>query len=217
MGGDLNPNHDVVTLYQTMTKEHGPSAQGVGWRNTLEQERRFRLLMEGNYYGVKRMLDVGCGYGALVEWLERTKKLWFNHVQYSGIDVVPEFIEVARDKYPMSGLDLNHGLSSNHTPLNSRWFGQWDVQSFAEYFDPEEDELFDLVVCSGALTWHEMADKLAMLDAMWKLTRTTLAFNMRAEDAYLGDVSMILPRFGTSNYKITHNYGLPEMTVVVKK
>lgn len=208
MGGDLNPNHDVVTLYQTMTKEHGPSPQGVGWRNTMEQEKRFNLLMEGNYYGVKKMLDVGCGYGALVSWLERTKKLWFNHVQYTGIDVVPEFITAARKRFPQV---------DSKASLNSRWFFHWDIQDMEEDDPPTEDQKYDLVVCSGALTWHEMADKLAMLDAMWRVTKTTLAFNMRAEDAYLGDISMILPRFGTSNYKITHNYGLPEMTVVVKK
>lgn len=48
--------------------------------------------------GSKSVLDVGCGYGRSASW--------FNDVQYQGIDFVPEFIEIARQKHPTKRFEV---------------------------------------------------------------------------------------------------------------
>lgn len=196
---------DVSDFYVDMFIQHGMTPKGVAWKDRMVQEKRWRLLLEGNHYGVATMLDVGCGYGGLVPYLNQTRKLWFNYVSYCGIDVVEQYIKAAEREY-----------GSHQSLLNPRSFFEVDVRNWGK---GNEDFMlhYDLVVCSGGLTYHDMPEKLEMLDAMWALTKQTLAFNMRTQEAYLGDIAMILPRFETSNYKILHNYGLDEMTVVVKR
>lgn len=46
-----------------------------------------------NYH---RILDLGCGYGALYDCLSQP-----NSVQYTGIDLSPELIEMAKLRYPL--------------------------------------------------------------------------------------------------------------------
>jgi SAM-dependent methyltransferase len=198
---------DVQHLYTETFKEHGPTAKGVGWQDHEVQRRRLLKLIDGQQYGISSILDVGCGYGALVEELARIRSMWFNHVKYVGIDIVPEMIAVAKSRYEKRRKETMH--------FNTRTFHLFDVRNMASM--DGRQELYDLVVCSGALSYYDMPEKMEMLDAMWALTGKVLAFNMRAVDTYIGDLTMILPRFGTSNWKVYHDYGLDDMTVVVKR
>jgi len=207
VAGDMK---DFKELYTSSFVEHGPTAKGVGWQDADVQRRRFHMLMDDNQYGVASILDVGCGYGELVEFLNRTKRQWFNHVKYVGIDVVPEMIDVARARYQSI-------RSESRFVLSTRRFEQADVRDWGPHDQVAEQDIYDLVVCSGALRFHDMPEQLAMLDAMWAMTGKVLAFNTRHADAYLGDLSMILARFGSNNWRVRHDYGLDDMTVVVKR
>jgi SAM-dependent methyltransferase len=198
---------DFKDLYTESFREHGPTPQGVGWLDGEVQRRRFHILMDGNQYAISSILDVGCGYGELVEFLNKTKRLWFNHVKYTGIDVVPEMIDVARARHSHVALQDQREL------LNTRVFHEADVREWSA----QHLETYDLVVCSGALSLHGMNEKLEMLDAMWELTGKVLAFNMKGTEAYLRDLNMILPRFKTDNWQVRHDYGLDDMTIMVKR
>lgn len=197
----------VKELYQDTFEEHGPTAPGVGWADLEAQRKRLNVLMDGQQYGITSILDVGCGYGALVEELSRVKRMWFNHIKYVGIDIVPEMIKVAKDRYEKRPKETVH--------FNSRAFHLFDVRNMPGM--DHHAETYDLVLCSGALAYYDMPEKLEMLDAMWALTNKTLAFNIKSEDVYPRDLSMIIPRFGSLNWKIRHDYGLNDYTVVVKK
>jgi SAM-dependent methyltransferase len=192
-----------LDIYRSLLTEHGYTAQGVGWKDEEVQSRRFFALMDNNQYGVSSILDVGCGYGALVKFLNDTRKGWFYHIHYTGIDVVPEYIEMAVTMFGSVGKVV-------------RRFHELDVRDSYEVKNLLYPS-YDLVIASGVLAYYQMPDRLEILDAMWELTGRTLAFNMTTRDTYIGDLNMILPRFKTKNWVMRHDYGLDDVTVVVKK
>lgn len=87
---------EIISLYETRLKEHGDSARTMGWRNREQQYLRFKILSEiGDLNGAK-ILDVGCGFGDFHQYLinENMK------VDYTGYDISPKIIDVAKSKRP---------------------------------------------------------------------------------------------------------------------
>lgn len=73
--------------------------QGADWRCEATQQLRFvQLLKLCNRAGIYSLNDVGCGYGALLAFLARRRRL--AHVDYFGIDIAPAMIEAARRRWP---------------------------------------------------------------------------------------------------------------------
>ena len=63
---------------------------------------RFRAIKEQvNKNGLK-ILDYGCGLGYLFDYLSKTK---FSY-EYTGIDMVPQFIDSCKSKYPKACFDV---------------------------------------------------------------------------------------------------------------
>lgn len=203
MPDSANPSH----LYRQLLIENGPVAKGVGWLDEEEQNRRFQVIFDMPLLTIDSLLDVGCGYGAMVDFLKKQRGSFEAGVKYTGLDVLPEMIDIAhaRHGYTFRGLGVSGG---------ERAFMEIDVREYAEVVIPQA---FDLVVASGTLAYYSMAEKMEILDAMWKLTRKSMVFNIKAHDAYIGDLSMILPRFGSDKWRIRHDYGLGEMTVTVNR
>src|SRR4051812_22508890 len=95
------PEHilaQVREYYGQKVREHGANAHGVDWNSQESHEHRFRQflrLFEGAR-GPFSVLDYGCGYGALREFL-RTAGL---SVDYFGFDISTDMIETARMLHP---------------------------------------------------------------------------------------------------------------------
>lgn len=71
--------------------------RALGWRDPASQRQRFNAIAIASAFGFDRcsVLDLGCGCGDLKAFLAAR----FEDVDYLGIDQVPEFIEVARERY----------------------------------------------------------------------------------------------------------------------
>lgn len=109
--------------------------------------------MTGIKIANKSVLDVGCGTGDLVTFLEK------EHLKkYVGIDVYASSIQLARKNHP------------NET------FIEGDLLS--EAFP----EIFDYAFASGTFTVKQTFDNydflFAMLEKMWELTTIGIAFNV---------------------------------------
>jgi len=52
-------------------------------------------LADLNFEG-KTILDVSCGFGDIIPLIAKKAK----KINYTGVDIVPEFIQVAKEKYP---------------------------------------------------------------------------------------------------------------------
>ena len=63
---------------------------------------RFRAIKEQVNKNELKILDYGCGLGYLYDYLSKTKFSF----EYTGIDMVPQFIDSCKSKYPKACFDL---------------------------------------------------------------------------------------------------------------
>jgi len=152
----------IKNYYRSCLRQYGIySADALGWAGLNSQIVRFKALLKvGNLEG-KRILDVGCGLGDLYHFLS----LNYNHFEYLGIDLVPEFIEKAKIKYPQGDF------------LNK------DILDF-------KSESFDFVLSSGAMTFKIPNYKekyFEMIKKMFQLSSLGTAFNMLNKEGHVDD------------------------------
>jgi SAM-dependent methyltransferase len=83
----------IQDRYRKRWSEFGVDSRTLGWNKDC-QWVRFEALIEGiRVEEICSILDVGCGFGDLLGFLR--ERGWKG--QYTGIDLVPEFTDVAQD------------------------------------------------------------------------------------------------------------------------
>ena len=80
-------------IYSRKFQEHGYSPSSLGCPKG-RQGLRFKALT--SYLKFGSLLDFGCGFGDLADYLENENK----NVTYSGCDVMDEFLIMAKEQYP---------------------------------------------------------------------------------------------------------------------
>ena len=86
------PDNFLLNHYQGLFHHYGPGHRAVQWSSLDAQTRRFAVLseiVESN----AAVIDVGCGFGALLDYLRRERNF---SGRYLGLDFVPEFIDHAK-------------------------------------------------------------------------------------------------------------------------
>lgn len=86
-----------VTKYRELYEQYGVDERSLGWTKNKQQIRFAQMF---NSLDVKNadILDIGCGFGDLLKYLKRRDpECSFDYV---GIDIVPEFVEVAGENNP---------------------------------------------------------------------------------------------------------------------
>ncbi|HEX9388152.1 MAG TPA: class I SAM-dependent methyltransferase [Anaerolineales bacterium] len=87
------PNLDHVKSYfDKRIHEHGASPRGSDWNSEASQNARFDQLLKVVETQSFSLLDYGCGYGALADYLDAKG---FD-VDYYGYDILESAIETAR-------------------------------------------------------------------------------------------------------------------------
>ncbi|MEZ0314535.1 MAG: class I SAM-dependent methyltransferase [Myxococcota bacterium] len=92
-----DPLDSVRAYFSRRMKEHGSSPRGVDWNTVEAQELRFAQVMNvRDHDGPFTLVDWGCGYGALYDFLKRYG-LPFTYV---GYDITPPALMRARTDHP---------------------------------------------------------------------------------------------------------------------
>jgi SAM-dependent methyltransferase len=107
--------------YTERLARFGHDPRTLGWDKGKQRERFEALTRLVPVEKLGSVLDVGCGFGDLLPYL---KEKGFGGA-YTGIDFVPELIEVGRQAYPDARLEV------------------------ADFSTFKPDEFFDLVLASG--------------------------------------------------------------------
>ena len=84
----------------------GPAPKGVFWRNESTQIARFDALLTllAIFTPIENPMlgDVGCGYGAMLDFIQKTPR--YQNFQYIGIDINRKMISSCKRKF----LDQKH-------------------------------------------------------------------------------------------------------------
>ncbi len=192
---------DLKSYWDANAEKHGDSPQALDWGSRTSQVKRFEVLCDILPLSKPfTVLDVGCGLGDLQELMAK----WFKQpFTYTGVDISPKMIELAREKYP----GVNFKVHDMAKPL-------WT--------------LFDYVLLSGTLN-KRIADKaeqyewaLNVLKECWDHSEKGMAFNMlstyadhTAPDDFQYQPSKILEFcMGLSRWvKLDHTYMPHDFTV----
>jgi SAM-dependent methyltransferase len=199
---------EVACYYSNKLAQYGETPQGVDWNGEESQSLRFEQLCKIvgtlNYFTIN---DLGCGYGALYDFLAKKYEEYF----YSGVDVSENMIQAAEKHYK--------------DKLRARFV-----------LGSEPDQIADFGIASGIFNvrlgrsdaeWQSYLE--ATLDKLDQTSHIGFAFNCLTsysdEDKmrdylYYADPCVLFDlckRRYSRNVALLHDYGLYEFTVLVRK
>lgn len=199
---------NVADYYSEMLVRHGQTAKGADWNGQQSQFLRFEQLCKIiNISSPFSLSDLGCGYGALYDFLcER-----YTEFSYCGIDVSKEMVKAAERR--LEGKSRTR-IVNGHEP----------------------DSLADFSVASGIFNvrlalpdadWRAHIESI--LDSLNRTSRRGFSFNcltsysdsekMRPHLYYADprDLFDLCKRKYSQNVALLHDYDLYEFTILVRK
>lgn len=199
---------EVADYYAAKLAEHGDTPCGVDWNGEESQVLRFDQLSKVIDHPAGFSLnDLGCGYGALLDYLNSR----YQGFIYNGFDVSGDMIRAAHDRYADSPKTF-----------------------FA--IGAEPPEIADYGVASGIFNvrlgrndaeWRDYLE--ATLDVLDRTSRRGFAFNcltsysdadkMRDYLYYADPCALfdLCKRRYSRHVALLHDYGLYEFTILVRK
>ncbi|MSO96192.1 MAG: class I SAM-dependent methyltransferase [Thermoleophilia bacterium] len=198
----------VERYYTGKFTQHGATPRGVDWNSVESQALRFeQVLKVCDTSRPFRLLDYGCGYGAL---LDHVRARGFD-CEYVGFDLSAPMLDHARDTHPRDAA--------------ARFVGE------AEALEP-----VDYVVASGILNVRQdvpvddwRAYVLSVIGRLGALGTRGFSFNSLTSysdadrmrpDLYYPDPCDLFDhckREHSRNVALLHDYGLYEFTILVRK
>jgi SAM-dependent methyltransferase len=199
---------EVADYYSAKLAEHGETARGVDWNGRESQVLRFEQLTKIIQQPVGFSLnDLGCGYGALLDYLGA------RHAEfaYAGCDVSKDMVDAARARH-RSAAHAEFAVAS--VPPKTADYG---VAS----------GIFNVRMGCDDAEWFKYIE--ATLEVLDRTSRRGFAFNCLttysdpdrmsghlyyANPGILFDLCM---RRYSRNTALLHDYGLYEFTILVRK
>jgi|ERR1051325_6202786 SAM-dependent methyltransferase len=195
-------HRQVADYYTRKLREHGPTHRGVDWNSPESQRNRFRQLARIIDRTPFSILDVGCGYGALADFLRES----YPEFQYVGTDISEEMQRAARER-------------------QLHVVGSFDEAPVCDY--AVASGIFNVRLSTPDDEWRAyILDTLRTMDGK---ARRGLAANfltsysdreLMRENLYYADPCALFDwakRHLSKQVALLHDYGLYEFTLLVRK
>jgi cyclopropane fatty-acyl-phospholipid synthase-like methyltransferase len=203
----------IVAACESDLKKYGDNYLGVGWtKRQKDADTRYQVMLEVikrdtvGADGKVALLDFGCGASHLYEYMLRQQ---IDDVDYSGLDLSEDFIQLSRSKFPF--------INYYHVDILE---------------DRVELPLFDYIVINGVFTskcdlsFEEMLAFFQNLVAkVFHRARVGIAFNVMSkqvdwerDDLFhlpFDTLADFLTRELSRNFVFRNDYGLYEYTTYV--
>lgn len=191
----------VAKFYNDRFLVEGDTIKSVGWSSKDSQLLRFKILLETFELQGKCILDVGCGLGDLVPYLE---ELTAGDFKYIGLDISEELIKKAQQKYPQKNCEFIVGdiLSTDLQGLQV----DYAIESGAFSFKITDNESY---VRAAMQKMYEVSREGIALNFLTSYADYSLEKNFHFEPEKIFSWAQKLSRF----VSISHDYKLWEFTV----
>ena len=191
-------------FYKERLTEYGENdVRSLGWGSQYSQEKRFSIILEAGIESGDSILDVGCGFGDFLKYLQSREV----DVAYSGIDTNEDFIKIIKKDDPSS--NVYHENISTHFKRDIKY--DWVAASGVFCFDEDE---WEESVC-------EKINHMLLLSKKGVIINFLSNFFLEKEQkgfrrCYPEDVLKMLRRFSTP-FSIRHDYLDNDFTVYLFK
>lgn len=138
--------------FDRLATRWGDDVRASDWSSAESQARRFRVFLQLGDLQDRRVLDVGCGRGDLLDFLQDAGL----SVAYMGIDLSPDIVATARQRHPGADIHLGDVLSAVLPRMD------YVVGSGIHYLDTGDNEF----------------RARRMIRRMWELAERGMATNM---------------------------------------
>lgn len=158
---------DIYLFHRTRLKKwRGRNAQILGWSDETAQNKRFQVIAAATNFNDQSVLDLGCGFGDLLSYLEEQYTL----DSYTGIDQHRPFIQSAKKTFAQHSIELNK-------PACHFMSGDFSQMTLKQH---------DIVVASGSLNYRSRNDDYlsAAISKMYQATDKVLIFNLLNADVF---------------------------------
>lgn len=199
---------EIAEYYSSKLMTHGPTAHGVDWNGEESQQLRFQQLSKIidtlDHFSIN---DLGCGYGALYDFLAKENKLF----SYAGFDVVSSMIEAAKERHPDN--------------QRARFICASQPDQIADY--GVASGIFNVFFNHSSSEWENYLH--STLDILHQASQRGFSFNCltsysdhekRKAHLYYADPCALFDfcrRRYSRNVALLHDYGLYEFTILVRK
>lgn len=193
----------AAALYNDRYDLYGNNLKTVGWGTSEDQILRFEILFRGLNPKGKTILDVGCGLGDLIDYLDKVTNGDF---YYIGVDIAEKLITSAKEKYFRPNVKFYVG----------------DV--FLDVFNP-----VDITVLSGALSFKTTGIEdyaYETMKRMFELSKEAACLNFLSKyvdfeaeknQHYIPEIMFMKAKEFTKRVVIYHDYPLYEFTIQLLK
>jgi len=188
----------------------GATAKGVDYNGEQAQQVRFaelvKVMQPANPFSV---IDYGCGYGAMFEFLQR--RGW--QFDYYGVDLIEKMVIAGRAKY--------ENFPNAHFTRDEKELAIADYLVAAGIFNIKLDapyEEWQKFICKTLRRMNELCSKGFSFNM---LTKYSDADRMaQRPDLFYGDPLFffdLCKREFSRNVALLHDYGLYDFTILVRK
>ena len=199
---------EVAAYYSAKLAEHGATPRGVDWNGEESQMLRFeqltKVIQQPSDFSLN---DLGCGYGALYDYLRTT----YHDFAYTGCDVSSDMILAARNRGP-----------SNH---DAKFIVAAAPPEIADY--GIASGIFNVKLERSDAEWYDFLK--ATLDVLDGTSQHGFAFNcltsysdaeMMRDYLYYSNPCVLFDfckRRYSRHVALLHDYDLYEFTIIVRK
>lgn len=201
--------NDVASYYSEKLAKYGENPKGVDWNGEESQTLRFEQLCRilERQIDAFSLNDLGCGYGALLDFLDE-KYPWLS---YRGIDVSDDMVRAAQ---------VRHAARRD-----TRFICSTEPDAVADY--GLASGIFNVRLGRNDEEWQDYLE--ATLDVLDRTSRRGFAFNCltaysdedkKRDYLYYADPCRLFDlckRRYSRQIALLHDYGLYEFTILVRK
>lgn len=200
---------DVANYYANKLAAHGVTPRGVDWNSEESQIIRFKQLCKilGSPTTHFSLADLGCGYGALLDFL----KLDYSSFEYIGLDISSDMVHAASQRYK--------------AVENARFIASSAPEKVIDY--SVASGIFNVRVGRSYEQWRDYIK--TTLDVLHSSSKFGFSFNCltsysdehkKRDDLFYADPCMLFDlckRRYSQQVALLHDYGLYEFTILVRK
>jgi SAM-dependent methyltransferase len=202
----------IASYYTDKLRQFGDVPRGVDWNGLESQALRFAQLCSVLPHDTPfSIADIGCGYGALLDFLEQRFKAQMPGCEYVGVDISDAMLEAAARRH------ANKPYAQFVRGMRAPQSTDFAVAS----------GIFNVRLSSSDDAWHTyIRESLTIMHAS---TTKGFAFNCLTSysdrdkmrpDLYYADPCELFDfckRTFARNVALLHDYGLYEFTILVRK